>query len=809
MYKTPRKPKKWLFPAAHAREYEKRLQDLAKRLTGRVETLIKQHADSDEWYADWNRALMALPAQMAFEFEQAALFVQIAAQAVARFNGKQFHTVVKSAYGGDFVKSEPWLRDALDGWINANTALIKSIPADYINRLQNLIAQAAVNGTSQAELIKQIRQTYKLPHDRARLIANDQIGKLNGQLTRRRQQSLGIEKYRWRGTLDERERDSHLRREGRIFSWSEPPSGGHPGSEIRCFPGSVKVYGFPRLEKLYRRFYTGELIEMVLDNGVILPATPNHPILTPDGLKPVDALYLGDNVICCRPKGRGIINKNGHSLIPTFEQIFGTLAFAQVGRKVTGSSRDFHGDGTDGEVQIIDADRFLTGKADAALLQKLGKLKLATADVLGVWAFLRSDGALFKNMVRHGAFGGKMGGVRLTAALLLRHLTPLEFLGFAAAADMDAALNQPLTDGGAVDAEVFGNSLFAFACLIHGNQAVNVQLDAVRRGVALPFGDVYARSPQMAADTFGRKSDDGGNLNQAAAFGMQLQRVVQVRRREYFGHVYNLQTVSGYYNAQTVLGGNCRCWAEPIFPELEELDALLFGDGGDNRHYHAEMTRRGLKPEAGMPDLPVNPYEHYGFVPRGTTVVPDFEEMGTDLPPNVKSMVAQILREMPYHPTVAAFSVEHGLTVAEQSALYVYTRVGKRMNLNEYAPEKMPPDEAALWQVLSPLVDAALDKLPDYIGEVRRGMKWEAEFLAAHTVGAEVVYPNFTSTSVGEAGFGHLPIQLIIRSKHGKLIEAVSATAGQREVLFKRQSRFRVTGITQAGGQWFIHLEQL
>lgn len=82
--------------------------------------------------------------------------------------------------------------------------------------------------------------------------------------------------------------------------------------------------------------------------------------------------------------------------------------------------------------------------------------------------------------------------------------------------------------------------------------------------------------------------------------------------------------------------------------------------------------------------------------------------------------------------------------------------------------------------------------------------------MAAHTVGAEVAYPNFTSTSVGEAGFGHLPIQLIIRSsKHGKLIEAVSATAGQREVLFKRQSRFQVIGVAQIGRQWFIHLEQL
>lgn len=242
------KAKRWLYPAAAAREYEKNLRRLAKAVVSQVETVLRQRQDSDDWYTEWNRVLMDLPRQMALPLAQAQLQVGLSADEVSRFNKRQFRDVVRSAYGADLIKPDPDLSATLANWTAANTALIKSIPEEYAKKVQHLVQQAAVNGTSQAELIKQIRKTYKLPHDRARLIANDQIGKLNGQLTRMRQQDIGITHYRWRGTLDSRERDSHLRREGKVFAWDKPPSGGHPGSEIRCRCHAEPV--FPELADL-------------------------------------------------------------------------------------------------------------------------------------------------------------------------------------------------------------------------------------------------------------------------------------------------------------------------------------------------------------------------------------------------------------------------------------------------------------------------------------------------------------------------------------------------------------------------------
>ncbi len=66
------------------------------------------------------------------------------------------------------------------------------------------------------------------------LIARDQLGKLHGQINRRKQESLGIDEYEWETSHDERVRESRRERQGKVFSWSKLPPEGHPGYPIRC-----------------------------------------------------------------------------------------------------------------------------------------------------------------------------------------------------------------------------------------------------------------------------------------------------------------------------------------------------------------------------------------------------------------------------------------------------------------------------------------------------------------------------------------------------------------------------------------------
>ncbi|MAK31420.1 minor capsid protein, partial [Acinetobacter sp.] len=69
---------------------------------------------------------------------------------------------------------------------------------------------------------------------RARLIAADQMGKVNGQINKARQLSMGVETYVWQTAKDERVRKDHQHKQGKTFRWDDPPTGGHPGEPIRC-----------------------------------------------------------------------------------------------------------------------------------------------------------------------------------------------------------------------------------------------------------------------------------------------------------------------------------------------------------------------------------------------------------------------------------------------------------------------------------------------------------------------------------------------------------------------------------------------
>ncbi len=58
--------------------------------------------------------------------------------------------------------------------------------------------------------------------------------RINQRLDQLRQRALGITHYVWRSQDDARVRPAHAQNDGRIFSWSTPPSTGHPGDDFGC-----------------------------------------------------------------------------------------------------------------------------------------------------------------------------------------------------------------------------------------------------------------------------------------------------------------------------------------------------------------------------------------------------------------------------------------------------------------------------------------------------------------------------------------------------------------------------------------------
>lgn len=163
----------------------------------------------------------------------------------ADFNRGQIDKQFKAVLGVDVFAAEPWLPERLSEFTRANAALIKSISDDHLTRVQAIVTEGVARGRPTSELRKEIQALMGITQRRAALIADDQVGKLNGQLTMLRHQARGVSKYTWRTSKNLRVRGrpdgkyprakpSHWAREGKVFSYDQPPSDGNPGEPIRC-----------------------------------------------------------------------------------------------------------------------------------------------------------------------------------------------------------------------------------------------------------------------------------------------------------------------------------------------------------------------------------------------------------------------------------------------------------------------------------------------------------------------------------------------------------------------------------------------
>lgn len=149
-------------------------------------------------------------------------------------NRAQIQRQVKAALGIDPFIADRKLRSTLENFTVENVSLIKDIPEKVIADLEKSITRAFASGTLRQDLEEELTQKFGFAEDRARLIARDQIGKLNGQLSRQRNTELGCKRYIWRTMNDDRVRDEHDDREGKVFFYDDPPEGGHPGDDVQC-----------------------------------------------------------------------------------------------------------------------------------------------------------------------------------------------------------------------------------------------------------------------------------------------------------------------------------------------------------------------------------------------------------------------------------------------------------------------------------------------------------------------------------------------------------------------------------------------
>lgn len=138
-----------------------------------------------------------------------------------------------------------------------NVSLIKSIPEQYIKRIQTMVTNIINGAGSWVDLRHEIIKSKDITLRRAKMIARDQTNKVFNAITLRRFEQLGITKVRWKHShADKEPRHYHITQwdgesgkkdgnpnglDGYIFELDNPPiidkktgQRGFPGTLINC-----------------------------------------------------------------------------------------------------------------------------------------------------------------------------------------------------------------------------------------------------------------------------------------------------------------------------------------------------------------------------------------------------------------------------------------------------------------------------------------------------------------------------------------------------------------------------------------------
>lgn len=130
----------------------------------------------------------------------------------------------------------------LGEWAQEGVDLIQTLGQRELQKLPGLFSAVLLQGGRWESVVEEMRKAGARTRAHARLIARDQVARLNGQVTQRMQQRAGVEEYVWWAVLDERTRDTHRAAHGKSFRWDGPGAPGvgfrgdhaHPGQAGAC-----------------------------------------------------------------------------------------------------------------------------------------------------------------------------------------------------------------------------------------------------------------------------------------------------------------------------------------------------------------------------------------------------------------------------------------------------------------------------------------------------------------------------------------------------------------------------------------------
>ena len=558
--------------AAIEADYRKRLETLIDDMHDSILFWIKaayrknppQMAQDESAAATLRRAVRALVKRWNARFDGAARdLATYFATDVRKRSDAVLRRILKD--GGFSIEwtMTPAQREIAQATVEQSVGLIKSIPQQYLGRVETMVMQSVQTGRDLGQLTADLQKQFGVTRRRAAFISKDQNNKATAAFTRARQVEIGVKEAIWLHSGGGREpRPTHVAA-GRARTrykvdegWFDPHEGRNifPGELINCFPGDTPVRSKSPLVALWRAYFNGPMIHVRIGPN-LLKGTPNHPILTARGWVPLGEVNSGDQVVCMTQEGGGVVDDDKDDAETSFADLFESLARIRGYVRRDGGCFNFYGDRPDGDVdQIIIIDNSLLDERESGAFEDPSDLSLAKPDgfrrEIGCGGLDHIDSAESPRFVGevYSVAGGHFAGPNRAGVAPIAH---------------DTVANQDVADircrvAGGPERRCDRGRTHAIA--VHSNN-LGGEIVPITIGV----GD-DPESADLLAQFVSVAADGGRSVFEFGSISYEFRSVRDKVVVDFSGHVYTLQNLSGHYSvgADNVQAKNCRCVSRAV-----------------------------------------------------------------------------------------------------------------------------------------------------------------------------------------------------------------------------------------------------
>ena len=477
---------------------------------------------------------------------------------------------------------------------------------DFKEKTTALIGMGLIQGWGAGRLIPEMRRQLGLTKGKAEtLVRTEVMGALN-QAAISRYEDNGIEYSQWWNSPSEGLCGRCAVRNGRVYRNKDIIYPVHP----RCLPGDV-VVSSPSIKAGTSRKYTGQVVCIETTSGKKLTATPNHPVLTDKGWVALNLVNEGDYVFSSFNAEDAVasVSPDDYQSPSRISEVVSAFRkssrVTSVGMKV--SPVDFHGDGEGSDVCVISSDRLLGDNIQPHAAQPFNHSPFV-GRLVGTRSLLAQSLSAF-SLPTKGLPSMKVPRSFSVPLPLFRSLAlPLDSLCLGCRADMHSGIGQDAPNRSPGDTVPLGDRLLGNPANVVADYSIpdsRMTLSEALPGLSVQERlSLGGRSPEPSLldrgpNSVGIDSDSLSSSLDGLAGKVYRDRVIKKTVIDSFsGHVYNLETKTGWYFANDILTHNCRCYLSPWKPEWQA--AGLTDDSFAEQYRQqgfAQLEANGLKPD--------------------------------------------------------------------------------------------------------------------------------------------------------------------------------------------------------------------